>query len=62
MVAEIFASYLEHGASPLGVSRHLQALGIPAPRGGKVWSAATLRGGILTNPVYAGRILAGRVR
>ena len=52
--------YLEEGASLFGVSRHLEARGIPAPRGGKVWSVATLRG-ILTNPVYAGRIYAGRV-
>ncbi len=57
VVAEIFAMYLKQGASLFGVSRHLQALGIPAPRGGKVWRVATLRG-ILTNPVYAGRIYA----
>jgi site-specific DNA recombinase len=61
VVAEIFAMYLEQGASLFGVSRRLQARGIPAPRGGKVWSVATLRG-ILTNPVYAGRVYAGRVR
>jgi site-specific DNA recombinase len=34
---------------------------VPAPRGRKAWSTATLRG-ILTNPVYAGRVYAGRVR
>src|SRR5215210_3432435 len=61
VVAEIFAMYLEEGGSLFGVSRRLESLGIPAPRGGKVWSVATLRG-ILTNPVYAGRIYAGRVR
>jgi site-specific DNA recombinase len=61
VIAEIFAMYLEQGVSLFGVSRHLQALGIPAPRGGKVWSVATLRG-ILTNPVYAGKVYAGRVR
>ena len=61
VVAEIFAMYLEEGASLFGVSKHLQVRGIPAPRGGKVWSVATLRG-ILTNPVYAGRIYAGRTR
>jgi site-specific DNA recombinase len=61
VVAEIFAMYLEEGASLFGLSRHLwESRGIPAPRGGKVWSVATLRG-ILTNPVYAGRIYAGRV-
>jgi site-specific DNA recombinase len=61
VVAEIFAMYLEQGASLFGVSRHLEARGIPAPRGGKVWSVATLRG-ILTNPVYAGKVYAGRTR
>jgi site-specific DNA recombinase len=61
VVAEIFATYLEEGGSLFGVSRQLESQGILAPRGGKVWSVATLRG-ILTNPVYAGRIYAGRVR
>ncbi len=61
VVAEIFAMYLEQGASLFGVSRHLRDMGVPAPRGGRAWSTATLRG-ILTNPVYAGRVYAGRVR
>ena len=60
-VAEIFAAYLEPGASLFGVSRHLREMGVPAPRGGRAWSTATLRG-ILTNPVYAGKVYAGRVR
>jgi site-specific DNA recombinase len=61
VVAEIFAAYLEPGASLFGVSRHLREMGVPAPRGGKAWSTATLRG-ILTNPVYTGKVYAGRVR
>jgi site-specific DNA recombinase len=61
VVAEIFAAYLKPGASLFGVCRHLRQMGVPAPRGGKAWSTATLRG-ILTNPVYAGRVYAGRVR
>ena len=61
MVAEIFAYYLEPGMSLFGVCRHLRQMGVPAPRGGKAWSTATLRG-ILTNPVYAGKVYAGRVR
>jgi site-specific DNA recombinase len=61
VVAEIFAAYLEPGASLFGVSRHLRQMGVPAPRGAKAWSTATLRG-MLTNPVYAGRVYAGRVR
>ena len=61
VVAEIFAVYLEPGMSLFGVSRHLREMGVPAPRGGKAWSTATLRG-IMTNPVYAGKVYAGRVR
>jgi len=61
MVAEIFAAYLEPGASLFGVCRHLRQMGVPAPRGGKAWSTATLRA-ILTNPIYAGKVYAGRVR
>ncbi len=61
VVSEIFAVYLEPGSSLFGVSRHLREMGVPAPRGGKAWSTATLRG-ILTNPVYAGKVYAGRVR
>jgi site-specific DNA recombinase len=62
VVAEIFAAYLEPGATLLGVSRHLRDMGVPAPRGGKAWSTATLLRGILTNPVYTGKVYAGRVR
>jgi len=36
-------------------------MGVPTLRGGKAWSTATLRG-ILTNPVYAGKVYAGRMR
>ena len=54
VVSEIFSTYLEEGASLLGVSRHLRAMGVPAPRGGKAWSTATLRG-ILTNPYSRGQ-------
>ena len=61
VVAEIFAAYLEPGASLFGVSRHLRDMGVSAPRGGKAWSTATLRG-IMTNPVYTGKVYAGRVR
>jgi site-specific DNA recombinase len=61
VVSEIFATYLQPGTSLFSFSRHLRKMGVLAPRGGKAWSTATLRG-ILTNPVYAGRVYAGRVR
>jgi site-specific DNA recombinase len=60
VVGEIFAMYLEEGESLFGVSRRLKARGIPSPRGRKVWTVSTLRG-ILTNPIYTGRIYAGRM-
>jgi len=42
--------------SLFGVCRHLREMGVPAPRGGKAWSTATLRG-ILTNPYSRGQSL-----
>jgi hypothetical protein len=60
VVGEIFAMYLEDGESLFGLSRKLKARGIPSPRGRKIWTVSTLRG-ILTNPVYTGRIYAGRM-
>jgi site-specific DNA recombinase len=61
VVAEIFAMYLEEGASLFGVSERLRALGIRSPRGGEVWTVSSLRF-ILTNPVYTGKVYAGRTR
>jgi site-specific DNA recombinase len=61
VVAEIFAMYLEEGASLCGVSKKLQARGIRSPRGREVWTVSSLRG-ILTNPLYTGRVYAGRMR
>ena len=60
MVAEIFAMYLEGGGSLFGISKKLKARGIPSPRGRKIWTVSSLRG-ILTNPVYAGQVYAGRM-
>jgi hypothetical protein len=42
-----------------GIAARLTALGVPAPGGGKTWSAATVYG-ILRNPKYTGRIVLGR--
>jgi site-specific DNA recombinase len=61
VVAEIFAMYLEEGMSLCGVSKKLRARGIRSPRGGEVWTVSSLRW-ILTNPVYTGRVYAGRMR
>ncbi len=61
VVAEIFAMYLEDGGSLSGVSKMLLARGISSPKGRPVWRVSSLRG-ILTNPVYTGKVYAGRVR
>jgi site-specific DNA recombinase len=60
VVAEIFAMYLEEGASLCGVSKKLRARGIRSPRGREVWTVSSLRW-ILTNPVYTGMVYAGRM-
>lgn len=44
MVAEIFAMYLEEGASLCGVSNKLRAQGIRSPRGREVWTVSSLEG------------------
>src|SRR5918912_201451 len=61
VVREVFARSLEDRTSLLGLAKQLRALGIPSPSGKRRWSSATLRG-ILTNPLYAGQIYAGRRR
>jgi site-specific DNA recombinase len=61
VVAEIFAMYLEEEGSLSGVSKKLRARGIRSPRGRPVWRVSSLRG-ILTNPVYTGKVYAGRGR
>jgi site-specific DNA recombinase len=61
VVAEIFAMYLEEEASLCGVSKKLQARGIRSPRSREIWTVSSLRW-ILTNPVYTGRVYAGRMR
>ena len=53
------------GRSSLQIATALNADGVPGPRGGE-WNASTVRGdprkhvGILTNPLYRGRLIWGR--
>jgi site-specific DNA recombinase len=61
VVAEIFAWYMEPGATLLKVTRTLRARQICSPTGKPTWGLATVRG-ILSNPVYTGQIFAGRMR
>ena len=61
VVAEIFAWYLEGRHTLHGLVDHLHELGVPSPSGKPHWSGPSLRG-ILRNPVYTGRVYAGRTR
>lgn len=70
MVVRIFEDYAA-GLSPIAITRHLNADGVPSPRSGKAsrhplgkaaaWTPNTLTGnaargtGILNNPLYVGR-------
>jgi site-specific DNA recombinase len=58
-VAEMFAWYAEEGHSLFGLAQKLRREAIPPPCVKGRWNAATLHG-ILTNPVYAGQVYAGR--
>jgi site-specific DNA recombinase len=59
MAAEIFAAYLQDGASLLSVATQLLERSIPSPRGKKRWGVTTLSG-MLTNPAYTGQVYALR--
>jgi site-specific DNA recombinase len=59
VVTEIFALYLSDGATLRGISGQLHARQIPSPTGRPRWGVATLLG-LLTNPVYTGRVYVGR--
>jgi site-specific DNA recombinase len=61
IVKELFNRYLREKEGLLGLAKHLLELGLPSPRGNPRWSAASLRG-ILTNPVYTGKLYIGRTR
>jgi site-specific DNA recombinase len=41
VVQELFARYLDDAVSLLSLARHLQAMGIVSPSGGRRWSSAT---------------------
>ena len=61
VVAELFAMYREPGTSLMGLAMHLDARGVPTPRGGPRWSSPTIRG-ILRNPTYTGQVHAQRTQ
>ncbi|WZP00157.1 recombinase family protein [Isosphaeraceae bacterium EP7] len=61
VVAEMFAWYLQGRRTLLGLVNHLHEMGVTSPTGKPFWGIASVRG-VLTNPVYTGRIYAGRSR
>ena len=61
VVKELFAGYLEQGATLFGLARRLEAAGIPSPKGRRLWSLSTLRV-VLSNPTYTGQVYANRHR
>src|SRR4051812_17570150 len=61
VVAEMFAWYLQGRRTLLGLVNHLHEMGVASPTGKPFWGIASVRG-VLTNPVYTGRIYAGRNR
>jgi site-specific DNA recombinase len=61
VVTEIFAAYLEPGASLASVIRTLHERQVRSPSGQAWWGLASVRG-VLTNPAYTGQVYAGRTR
>ncbi|MBA2616927.1 MAG: recombinase family protein [Rubrobacter sp.] len=53
IVRQMFAWYLEQGATLGGVARRLVGAGVLTPTGKRSWSRSTIRG-ILKNPAYVG--------
>jgi site-specific DNA recombinase len=60
-VREVFATYLEGGVSIAEITKRVQAQGVRTPAGKGLWRVSTVRA-ILTNPVYTGKVWAGRWR
>jgi len=60
-VAEMFVWYAEEGRSLYRLTQKLHQDGVAPPRVQGRWNVQTLRG-ILTNPVYAGEVYAGRLQ
>jgi site-specific DNA recombinase len=61
IVAELFATYLQPGATLASLAKTLQARGIPTPLGKGGWTSPSIRG-MLRNPTYTGEVYAQRTR
>jgi site-specific DNA recombinase len=60
-VVAMFTYYIAEGHSLIGVAKHLMQQGLRTPRGAERWNQSSIRG-ILTNPIYTGRVYTGRTR
>ena len=61
IVAQMFAWYLEPGASLYSIAKRLTDMALPTPGGKSRWNATTVRG-ILKNLAYTGTTYANRTR
>src|SRR5215210_244375 len=61
VVAEIFDYYAQESHTLGDLVRHLLAMGLKTPKGKERWGLMSLHA-ILTNPVYTGKVYAGRMR
>ncbi len=61
IVAELFAAYLQPGATLASLAKALQRRGLPTPLRKGGWTSPTIRG-ILQNPTYTGEVYAQRTR
>ncbi|HLN63625.1 MAG TPA: recombinase family protein, partial [Symbiobacteriaceae bacterium] len=59
LVRDMYRWLLHEGLGPHAIAARLQALGVPAPAGGRLWYRSTVAR-LLRNPVYAGTFLANR--
>jgi site-specific DNA recombinase len=61
IVRDLFAWFVDEGASVCELARRLRCLGIVSPSGLSSWHLSAVRG-LLTNPVYAGQVFGNRLR
>jgi site-specific DNA recombinase len=61
VVQELFARYVDDGATLGRLVAALEQQGVPTPHGRRHWSRSTLRW-MLSNPVYLGQVYANRTR
>src|SRR5215217_2090650 len=61
VVAEMYGWYADEAYSLFGLAKKLQQDAGPPPRVQGRWNVTTLRA-MLTNPVYAGQVYAGRIQ